>query len=183
MVGCRKMVGHPLEQREGRMQFSVGDKVVHPSHGPGQVTGVEQKEFIDGKRTYYVLEILDRDLTVYVPKSAADQIGMRPAMSQARLGRVLDALRGRPRLLPEDYKERQETIWEKLKTGRSMQIAEVVRDLTWHGRLDHLTRRDADLLARGKTRLAAEMALVSGTEVAEADRTIESTLAAAVSNA
>jgi CarD family transcriptional regulator len=165
------------------MQFSVGDKVVHPSHGPGQVTGVEQKEFIDGKRMYYILDIPDRGLTVYVPQSNADQIGMRPAMSQARLVRVLDALRGRPRRLPEDYKERQETVWEKLKTGRSMQIAEVVRDLTWHGVRDHLTRRDSDLLARGRTRLAAEMALVSGTEVAEADKTIESTLAAAVGSA
>jgi RNA polymerase-interacting CarD/CdnL/TRCF family regulator len=117
-------------------------------------------------------------LTVYVPRNAADKIGVRPAMSQARLVRVLDALRGKPRQLPEDYKERQETIREKLKTGRTMLIAEVVRDLTWHGVRAHLTRRDSVLLDRGRTLLAAEMALVSGTELSDADKMIESTLAA-----
>jgi RNA polymerase-interacting CarD/CdnL/TRCF family regulator len=64
-----------------------------------------------------------------------------------------------------------------------MQLARIVRDLTWHGDRAHLTKRDADLLKQGQTQLAAEMALVSGDDVSEASRLIESTMTAAVAGA
>jgi RNA polymerase-interacting CarD/CdnL/TRCF family regulator len=61
-----------------------------------------------------------------------------------------------------------------------MQMAEVVRDLTWHEKLHHLTKRDTDYLAQATTRLAAEMALVSGTEIDAMERTIKDELALAL---
>lgn len=164
------------------MQFSVGDKVVHPHHGPGRIIGVERREFLDGKKLYYEIEIPIQDLSVYLPREAMKEIGVRPAMSRAIFPRVLARLRSQPRRLPQDFKERQEEVWERLRTGRVMQVAEVVRDLTWHAKLDHLTKKDTDQLAQGKSRLAAEMALVSGAEVSDMEKTIEATLAAAMSS-
>jgi RNA polymerase-interacting CarD/CdnL/TRCF family regulator len=42
------------------MQYSVGDKVVHPHHGPGRIARVEQRELLDGIKRYYVIEIQDQ---------------------------------------------------------------------------------------------------------------------------
>jgi CarD family transcriptional regulator len=165
------------------MQFSVGDKVVHPHHGPGLIVSMERKELLDGKKRYYVIEIPTKELTVYVPRRAVDQVGVRPAMSQARLAIVLDRLESKPLNLPEDYKERQEAVWEKLKPGRAMQTAEVVRDLSWHKERAHLTRKDSELLARGTRWLAAEMALVSGADISDVEQTIETALAVAMATA
>jgi CarD family transcriptional regulator len=165
------------------MHFSVGDKVVHPHHGPGHIRGADRREFLDGKKLYYELEIPAQELSVFLPSEAMKAIGVRPAMSRARLPRVLTRLSSRPSRLSEDFKQRQEEIWEKLRTGRVMKLAEVVRDLTWHEKRDHLTKRDAELLAQGTQRLAAEMALVSGTEVADMEQTINDTLAASMSSA
>jgi CarD family transcriptional regulator len=162
------------------MQFSVGDKVVHPHHGPGRITGVQQREFLDGEKVYYKIEIPTQALAVYLTSRAMQTLGVRPAIPRARLPRVLDRLQSEPSLLPEDFKVRQEEVWERLKTGRAMQLAETVRDLTWHKERDHLTQKDTDQLAQGKSRLAAEMALVSGTEVSDMERTIEDALAAAL---
>ncbi|HSR33941.1 MAG TPA: CarD family transcriptional regulator [Anaerolineae bacterium] len=39
------------------MQFSVGDKVVHPYHGPGRITSVERRELLAGAKRYYVIEM------------------------------------------------------------------------------------------------------------------------------
>jgi CarD family transcriptional regulator len=164
------------------MQYSVGDKVVHPHHGPGRITSVESKDLLGGKKRYYVIEIPTKDLTVYVPLRKVDQAGVRPAMSQARLSDVLDKLKSTPHHLPEDYKERQEQVWEMLRTGMVMPIAEVVRDLVWQKKRDHLTKKDADLLAQGQERLAAEMALISGTEVSDMEKTIEDVLADAMTD-
>jgi CarD family transcriptional regulator len=164
------------------MQYSVGDKVVHPHHGPGWITGIAQRDLLDGTKRYYVIEVPGQGLTVYMPVSRADELGVRPAMSQSRLPRVLSVLRGKPHLLPEDYRERQEQICAQLKTRRVMELATMVRDLTWHQARAHLTKTDSDYLKQGQDLLAAEMALVSGDAVADASKLIEVTLAAAVAS-
>jgi CarD family transcriptional regulator len=163
------------------MQFSVGDKVVHPHHGPGRITGIERREFLDGQKLYYEIEIPTQELSVYLPRAALMKIGVRPAMRRARLTRVLARLESTPDHLPEDFKERQGLVCEKLGTGRVMPVAEAVRDLAWHKRRHHLTKRDTDLLAQGKNRLAAEMALVLGAEVSDMETRIDDTLAVALS--
>ncbi|MCL7451764.1 MAG: hypothetical protein M8467_01815 [Anaerolineae bacterium] len=181
MAGGRpEHVFETAHERSKNMQYSVGDKVVHPYHGPGQIIGVERKELIDEAKRYYVIQIPVQDLTVYVPRRTVDEVGVRPAMSRAKLSRVIETLKGRPRHLPPDHKDRQELVWEKLKTGNVMQLAEVVRDLIWHKELAHLTKKDGDYLDRGRSLLAAEMALVSDSDIDEAERMINDTLAASV---
>lgn len=162
------------------MQFSVGDKIVHPHHGPGSITGIEHRELLDGTKRYYVIEIPGQGLTVYMPVRKADEMGIRPAMSQSRFPRVLSMLRGKPHPLPEDYRKRQEQIWAQLRTRRVMQLARVVRDLTWHRKMAHLTKIDSDYLKQGRELLAAEMALVSGDAISDASRLIEATMTAAL---
>ena len=164
------------------MQFSVGDKVVHPHHGPGRVVLVERKELMDGTKRYYVIDIPGQGLTVQVPVRRAKEVGMRPAMPQARLLKVWTTLRGRPRRLPEDYKERQEEIWALLKTGRAMQLARVVRDLSGHRERAHLTRKDTEYLKLGQGLLAAEMALVSEDDVSDVSDLIDSAVSDAAAS-
>ena len=158
------------------MKFSVGDKVVHPRCGFGRVTGLERLDLVDGFERYYVIEIPDAALTVRVPVRKVTELGVRPVMSQAKLARVLATLRGKPRSLSEDYKERQARIRERLEAGGPLRIAEIVRDLTWHERREHLTKADSDLLARGRQFLSTEIALVTDTDVADAKHTIDAAL-------
>jgi CarD family transcriptional regulator len=162
------------------MQFSVGDKVVHPHHGPGWIVSIERRELLDGTKRYYVIEIPGQRLTVYMPVDKADEVGVRLAISQSRLPRVLNMLRGRPHLLPEDYRERQEQICAQIRTRQVMQLARVVRDLTWHRKRAHLTKADSDYLKLGRDLLAAEMALVSGKGVSDTSELIEATITAAM---
>ena len=164
------------------MRYAVGDKVVHPHHGPGSITGIEHRDLLDGTKGYYVIEVPGRRLTVHMPVRKADGAGVRPAMSQSRFPRVLSMLRGKPHLLPDDYKERQEQVCAELGTGRVMQLARVVRDLTWHRKIAHLTKTDSDNLRQGLELLAAEMALVSGDDVSDASKLIEATMTAAMAN-
>jgi CarD family transcriptional regulator len=137
---------------------------------------------MDGSKRYYVIDMPSKGLTVHIPVGKADEVGVRLAMSQSRVPRVLSMLRGKPHLLPEDYRERQEQICAQLKTGRVMQLARVVRDLTWHRQRAHLTKTDSDYLKQGRDLLAAEMALVSGDSVSDASKLIEATMTAAMAS-
>jgi CarD family transcriptional regulator len=153
-------------------EFSIGDKIVHPGHGPGRITHLEKKNLLDGKKDYYVINIPAKRLTLFIPRQKMDLVGIRPAMPRATLARVLEVLRSRPRQLSPDFRERQEVASEKLKTSEPIPIAEVVRDLTGHRIRAHLTRKDTELLAQGTELLASEMALVTDQEIEDARETI-----------
>jgi CarD family transcriptional regulator len=155
------------------MQFSVGDKVVHPHRGPGRIVDVERQSFLEEAKRYYVIDMPASALTVRVPVRRVDDVGLRPAMTRDKLARVLDTLHGRPRGLPMDHKERQESVRERVQTSRPIAMAEAVRDLTWHGRSAHLTKTDSELLKAVQDFLAAEIALASDTQVSEAIEAIE----------
>jgi CarD family transcriptional regulator len=172
-----------LPKQEEVMRFSVGDKVIHPGKGAGQIVAVRHQELVEGFEDYYVIEIPDRELTVSVPVHKAAELGVRQVMSRSQLTRVLATLRGTPKQLPRGYRKRQDQILEKLKTGHPVQVAEAVRDLTWHHQVAHATKKDGDLLARGRQFLAGELALLTDEEITAAREKIDAALTVATARA
>ncbi len=160
------------------MQFSVGDKVVHPRRGPGRIIGVEQQQFLEEAKRYYVIDMPAQSMIVRIPVRRVDDVGLRLAMTSEKLAKVMEILHATPSALPTDYKERQEQVREKIETAHPIPMAEAVRDLTWRGRSAHLTKTDTELLRVVQDFLAAEIALASETEISEATETIEHALAA-----
>jgi len=165
------------------MQFAINDKVIHPRHGAGRITGIQQRGSADEASSYFVIYIPAQRLTVYVPTQQMEQVGVRPVISLAKVPRLLDTLKSAPDCLQDDVDERQRGLWAKLGTGIVLQAAEVVRDLTWRRFQSHLTRKDTEYLTRGREWLAAEMALASDGEISEANRAIDAALAAGMEGA
>lgn len=158
------------------MEFSIGDQVAHPKHGAGQITDIEQLELVDGFKRYYVIEVGDKGLTLRIPIRKSEELGVRPVISSSRLDRVLETLRSAPQRLPASYQIRQTRLQAKLKTGRPLKIAELVRDLTWRKRQAKLSITDMRLLKRGRELLALEIALVTNRELFEAHNIIDTAL-------
>ena len=159
------------------MLFAIGDKVVHPRFGAGLVTALADRELPDGPTHYYVIEVPAQRLTVQVPVLTAAGAGMRRAMSNLGAARVLAVLGGKPRPLPLNFRERQEQMGSKLRTGRVTQLIRVVRDLTWHSKHARLTNVDGVYLKQGIDQLAAEIALVSGQTISDTNKQIGAALA------
>jgi RNA polymerase-interacting CarD/CdnL/TRCF family regulator len=161
------------------MEFSVGDKVVHPQQGPGQITGIESRGPAEEAKSYYVIDIHGPRGTLYVPVQGAGASGIRAAMSPVRLERVLSILGGKPHALPEDHRQRQQLIFAELQAGGVLKLVGVVRDLAGRGARVHLTQKDSEYLKRGRELLATEIALVSGGAVANASKLIDASMAGA----
>ncbi len=160
--------------------FDIGDKVVHPTHGAGRVTGIKKQDLLDQYHRYYVIDLAVDDRTLMIPVSNAEEIGLRSISQEAALSQVWHSLGAAAEPLPDDHKRRQEHIQEKLKTGDAIKVAEVIRDLSALKREDHLTSFDAKLLERAQQFLASEVALVEGVQVSKAERMISETLDNAV---
>jgi len=164
------------------LDFSIGQNIVHPAHGPGTIVGVEERELVKGFHHFYVIEFVRSRLTVRIPFRRAGQIGIRDVMSEERFQRVLDTLRAIPKQLQDDFKSRRHNVEALLCSGRPTQIAIAVRDLTWRKFDRHLTKSDAEQLSKGRDLLATEVAMANGADVQEAGKIIRAAVAVAIAN-
>jgi CarD family transcriptional regulator len=109
--------------------FEIGDKVVHPQHGVGQVVKLEDREFERGDiRRYYEIHIPGGS-TVWVPVDLSNS-GLRRLAHKSELAHCREILQARPRPLTEDGRVRQSVLVEHLKQGTLAAQCEVVRDLS-----------------------------------------------------
>lgn len=164
------------------MAFSVGDKIIHPKFGAGRITGEAHRELVEGFQHYYVIDVISTGATAYVPMRKMDDLGVRQVMSEAKLSQVFMTLQSIPRILSNDYKQRQARVQEQLQTRRPITVAKVVRDLTWRRERKRLTQKDESLLNQGRELLASEMALATDTEISDAQQTIDIALSDALSS-
>lgn len=156
--------------------FKVGDKIVHPAHGAGVVTGIETMDLLDEFSNYYIVDPIASDIKLMVPVRMAQEIGLRQAAGLRDAFRALDLLEMLPAPLPEDYKERQAQVEEKLKDGDFAAMVEVVRDLHGLQRESRLTAKDTSLLERARQLLVGELAVAADIGLEEAEQKLQATL-------
>ena len=78
------------------MSFHIGDRVVHPVHGVGEITDIGVQKF--GRRAekqYY--EVHTPQLTVWVPVDTEREPGLRKLTSREKLPQLLELLQSKPK--------------------------------------------------------------------------------------
>jgi RNA polymerase-interacting CarD/CdnL/TRCF family regulator len=151
-----------------RVHFSIGDLVVHPYHGVGRVTKLEQKQFSQARQLYYEIAISHGTLWVAVET----QEGLRSMTPRADLPRYRTMLMSSPKTLDKDYHLRRLALRGLLESGTFEAKCEVVRDLTAHGWPKPLSDVDSSLLRQAKDSLCQEWAAADEVTVAEANHEI-----------
>jgi len=161
------------------LQLSVGQNVVHPNHGIGEVVNVKKMDVVEGFNRYYVIKFLTNNLTSHIPIRKTDDVGLRKTMSETKIERVFETLRATPSELPDHYKQRRKRIEDLFKSGRPVKIAQAVRDLAWRKKSDGLSKADGQFLSKGKNMLVEEISLVTDKTDSETRRDINKVLAKA----
>jgi len=162
------------------MEFAIGDQVIDPRYGVGEITGTEQLELVDGFTNYYVIEIPGKTIAVRVPVRKMEEVGVRPVMSKNKVTRILEVLGTVPGRLSNNYKTRQARLQEKLKTGRPLKLAEAIRDMAWRKHRSHLTKSESGMFSDSLELLATEVALVRNMDIIQAQELLNDTLDAAI---
>jgi CarD family transcriptional regulator len=70
------------------MSFKVGNKAVYPAHGVVQIRAVESKEICGTIRDFYILQVVDSDVTLMVPTDNAKTVGLRPVITRKQIIRI-----------------------------------------------------------------------------------------------
>jgi CarD family transcriptional regulator len=159
------------------MQFKVGDFVVHPVYGVGDIVRIEEKRFSDtGARFYY--EIALPRSTIWIPVDAQETVGLRLVTARSDLGQYRDVLKSPPVPLNKDQSQRNVELANRLKQGSFPEMCEVVRDLTASNWRKPLASVDKATLRKTRERLSQEWAAADGISVTEATKEINALLRA-----
>ncbi len=143
----------PLPQ----VDFEVGDNVVYPHHGAGQVIKKEMKDVLGESREYLTIKILHNDMTVMVPTENAAVAGLRRVIDEETLEKVLAVLQDQCSDMPKNWNRRYKHNRDKIKTGDIYDLADVVRNLAIREHQKGLSTGEKQMYTRAKKVLASEM--------------------------
>jgi CarD family transcriptional regulator len=139
------------------IDFSIGDNVVYPHHGAGQVVKKEKKEILGETREYLTIKILHTDMTVMVPCENAGKAGLRRVIDEDTVKKVLGVLSDDVSEMPKNWNRRFKHNRDKIKTGDIYELAEVVRNLAVREQDKGLSTGEKQMYTRAKKILASEM--------------------------
>jgi len=110
--------------------FKIGDKAVYPAHGVGVIEDIKCKVISGHKRTFYVMRILDKDMTIMIPTDNAQSVGLRGIIDKKEIPRVFKVLAEKNVEADcQTWNRRYREYMEKIKSGSVFEVAEVLRDL------------------------------------------------------
>ena len=156
--------------------YEVGDKVVYPHHGAGQVVKKEVKTVLGQEREYLTIQILHNDMVVNVPTENAERVGLRRVIDLIVVDQVLEVLHGDGTKMPKNWNRRFKHNRDKMKTGDIFELAEVVRNLSLRDQEKGLSTGEKQMFVKAKKILASELMYAKGMSETEAAGWLEEVL-------
>src|SRR4051794_41357763 len=154
--------------------YEIGDHVVYPHHGAGQVVKKEAKTILGETREYLTIKILHNDMTVMVPSENAGKAGLRRVIDEEAVEKVLAVLRDDVSQMPKNWNRRFKHNRDKIKTGDVYELAEVVRNLAIRESDKGLSTGEKQMYTRAKKILASELMYALDMEEGEAEEHLDS---------
>lgn len=161
------------------VSFSEGEYVVYPTHGVGQVTGIETQEIAGQKLKLFVIEFDKERMKLRVPVQKAENAGLRRLSTRKVMDVALKTLKGRSRAKRTMWSRRAQEYEAKINSGDPVSIAEVVRDLYRSADQPDQSYSERQMFQAAFERLVRELAAVEKIDENAATQRLEKVLRAA----
>ncbi|MFN7173911.1 MAG: CarD family transcriptional regulator [Thermaurantiacus tibetensis] len=158
------------------LSFAVGDYVVYPKHGLGRVVELQETEIAGASLQLYVLRFEKEKMTVRVPVTKAESVGMRKLSSAKTLEDAMATLRGKPKIKRTMWSRRAQEYEAKINSGNLVSIAEVVRDLHRAEDQAEQSYSERQIYEAAISRLARELAAMESIDEKAAQEKIQQVL-------
>jgi CarD family transcriptional regulator len=154
-------------------KFRVGDKAVYPAHGVGVIERIENKEISGSILSFYVIRILDSDVTVMIPTNNIQTAGLREIILPEKVNQVFKIFAKKDIVIDTTtWNRRYREYMEKIKTGSVFEIAEVMRDLYVLKKTKTLSFGERKMLDTARNLLIKELALAKSVSEEDIERNI-----------
>ena len=156
--------------------FKIGDMAVYPAQGVGVIEAIESKEFVGQTLDFYVLRIVDSDMTIMIPVNNVDSVGMRSLIDKSHVRTVYDILQDKPesQVSLASWSRRQRDYNDKIRSGDVFEVAEVLRELYLIREEKELSYGEKKVLELARKLVFKEIALADGKEEQQVADRVES---------
>ncbi|PIE59831.1 MAG: CarD family transcriptional regulator [Desulfobulbus propionicus] len=154
--------------------FAEGDMAVYPAHGVGLIEAIETQTIGGIDQSFYVMKILDNDMTIMIPTATSENVGLRAIISDHEVSEVITILKERDiKINAQTWNRRYRDYMEKIKTGSVFEVAVVLRDLFLLKEDKELSYGERKMLDTAKSLLVKELSLAKKKEEKEIEEQIE----------
>lgn len=150
------------------MNFSPGQVLVHPHHGPATISTIATRKIGTGRRRYLKLDVHGTELSVGVPLEQAEELGVRPLLDPDGLREVFDVLVAPSGEKSSVWSRRVKANADRLRSGDIRTVAGLIRDLTRWNQEKRLSFGEMKMLRDALSPFVAELALVLAVSEEEA---------------
>ncbi|KHM51304.1 transcriptional regulator, CarD family [Anaerovibrio lipolyticus DSM 3074] len=142
--------------------LQIGDRVVYPMHGAGEITGIEEYDVMgQGQmKSYYVLEMPIGGMRIMLPADNIDKVGLREVSPTDMVDKIEEVLKGDPVKAVGSWNKRFHANLNRLKTGDILEVAAVLRNLVLQDRIKKISSGERRLLDTAKQIFLTEMVYV-----------------------
>tara|TARA_B100001142_G_C14239199_1_gene618639 strand:- start:486 stop:983 length:498 start_codon:yes stop_codon:yes gene_type:complete len=158
------------------LKFKIGEIVVYPKHGVGEIINTENMEIANIKTNFYVVKMEQSKLTIRVPLDKQEEVGLRKISTKKIIEDVFSVLRLKPKIRRIMWSRRAQEYDMKIFSGDPLKIGEVVRDLFRKNSQPEQSYSERQMFQVALERLAREVAAVEKTDYFQATEKIENTL-------
>ena len=110
-------------------ELKIGEIVVYPKHGVGEIAKIETMEISNIKTSFYVVKMEQSKLIIRVPLDKKNEVGLRKISSKKIIEEVYTTLKLKPKIRRIMWSRRAQEYEAKIFSGDPIKISEVVRDL------------------------------------------------------
>ncbi len=140
--------------------FKVGDSAIYPTYGVTVVKRIDERDVGGKKKKFYVLQVVENQMTIMVPTDNADSVGLREIITDKEVTNVYKILKMRDVKIDQTtWNRRFREYSEKIKTGSVYEIAEVLRNLFLLRHSKDLSFGERQMLDKAKKLLVREISL------------------------
>ena len=157
-------------------QFKIGEIVVYPKHGVGEIISIENMEISSIKTQFYIVKMEQAKLTIRVPLDKQNEVGLRKISSKKIIEEVFNTLKLKPKIRRIMWSRRAQEYDSKIFSGDPIKIGEVVRDLFRKNSQPEQSYSERQMFQVALERLAREVAAVEKTDYFQATEKIETAL-------
>lgn len=148
---------------------------VYPAHGVGLIETIETQTIGGVDQSFYVMRILDNDMTIMIPTATSANVGLRAIISGEEVIKVLEILKERDiKITVQTWNRRYRDYMEKIKTGSVFEVAIVLRDLFLLKEDKELSYGERKMLDTAKNLLVKELSIAKQMEEEMVEQQIES---------
>ena len=157
-------------------EFKIGEIVVYPKHGVGEIIKIENMEIGSIKTKFYVVKMEQSKLTIRVPLDKQNEVGLRKISSKKIIDEVYNTLKLKAKIRRIMWSRRAQEYETKIYSGEPVKIAEVVRDLFRKNSQSEQSYSERQMFQVAIERLAREVAAVEKTDYFQSTEKIEQIL-------